>query len=122
MSVQVPFGGVCLLVQVASAAWQQLSPDARKAVRAASCGGRHLHDSLLKHLRLSLDPPQLLSFDWHNDGDAFDFETESRPAATPMELRTCVAGMLRRGARVQGLTLAMYSSDSVPQEQREQQL
>ncbi len=121
MSAQVS-SGVCLLVQVASAAWQHLSLEGRKAVRAASRAGRHLHDSLLKQLRLNLDPPQLLSFDCPDDGDAFGFEIESAPAATPSELRTCVAGMLHRGARLQGLSLVMYSPASVPQLQREQQL
>lgn len=114
---QVP-GDVFLVV--ASVLWQRLPTDDRKAIRASCRSGRRMHDSLLKKLNLKLGVPWRLRH-------LFDEELEEEPltAPTPSELRTCVDGVLQRGARLQDVNLMFekpWLEAPLPPQEREEQL
>ncbi len=116
LSIPSPQGAPEAFLLVASVAWQHLTPHTRRAVRASCRSGRQLHDSLWEHLQLDLEIPGR-------------FDAGSRgllsPAPTPSELRTCVSGVLQRGARLQGMTLSFQHApydEPLPPQEREQQM
>ncbi len=105
---------------MASVSWQHLTPYTRRAIRVSCRSGRQLHDSLWEHLRLEFGLPN----------QSFDFvrgqsRNALRTAPTPSELRTCVSGVLQRGARLRSMTLSFpraRGGEPFPLQEREQQL
>ncbi len=74
-----------------STAWAHLQPEERKAIRAACRNGRQLHD------RLTVDPRITLG------RDPGPREQQHQPS--PTELRSSLGALVRRGARLQSLTV-----------------
>ncbi len=99
------------VLQACGLAWPHLPPDSRRAVRATCRGGRLLHDSLATQLQLHLGPElprcQML---------------RGPEPPTPTELRACVSGVLRRGARLGCLELSAlpYFKTELPAERAHQ--
>ncbi len=119
----LPQGAPEVFLVVASVAWQHLTPHTRRAVRASSRSGRQLHDSLWEHLQLALGAPGRSFFSFRGRPKGAPC-----PAPTPSELRTCVSGVLQRGARLRSMNLSFQRAPSsmygkpLPPKEREQQL
>ncbi len=90
----------------ASIAWAHLQPKEQKAIRATCRSGRQLHDRLTTHLRVTLgrDPAQ---------------RERQQHQPSPPELRTSLGAVVRRGARLQSLTVWFRNAQD---RQREPQL
>ncbi len=84
--------------QGASVAWAHLQPEERKSIRATSRAGRQLHDRLTTHLRLTLgrDPDP-------NEQQQEQQQQQHQPS--PRELRESLGAVVRRGGRLQSLTV-----------------
>ncbi len=86
-------------LRVASVAWAHLQPEERKAVRATCRSGRQLHYRLTTHLRIKLgqDPDQRQQQQQQGQ------QLLHQPS--PRELRASLRALVRRGARLQLLTV-----------------
>ncbi len=83
-----------------SIVWDYLQPAERRAVRATCRSGRQLHDRLTTHLRLTLgqDPGQ-------REQQQQQQQHYQQQQPSPRELRASLRALVRRGARLQLLTV-----------------
>ncbi len=89
------------LLQGASVAWAHLRPAERKAIRATCRNGRHLHDSLTTGLRIVVG----------RDATQQEQQHQEHHQPTPPELQASLRAVVRRGSRLQSLTMRFDNPD-----------
>ncbi len=115
--------------QVAGAAWDYLHPSTQQAIRQTSSTGRTLHDSRITSLvaRLGHGKPDVIDAGKVCHGGQGLRSTEEAgeiTPPTPSELRSTVAAVVQRGARLTTLRLRCLRRHErhLPLREREEQL